>query len=205
MAHDEYGVFNWFIRKALDGEMIPVFGDGRILRDFLYVEDLVECLLMVAATEGAYGEVFNVGGGVPVSFHELAQTIVKVVGSGQVGFTEFTRERKEVEPGDYYTDISKIKKIVGWKPETGLEEGIRRTGRFLQKAQEGVLGLMVKIFDLQREYEGLKDELAGALNGCAKAASSYWAKKCPLSKRPLPGTRASISPQAWGRERTRSV
>ena len=51
MAHDEYGVFNWFIRKALDGEMIPVFGDGRILRDFLYVEDLVECLLMVAATK----------------------------------------------------------------------------------------------------------------------------------------------------------
>ena len=51
MAHDEYGVFNWFIRKALDDEMIPVFGDGRILRDFLYVEDLVECLLMVARTD----------------------------------------------------------------------------------------------------------------------------------------------------------
>ena len=140
MAHDEYGVFNWFIRKALDGEMIPVFGDGRILRDFLYVEDLVECLLMVAATEGAYGEVFNVGGGVPVSFHELAQTIVKVVGSGQVGFTEFTRERKEVEPGDYYTDISKIKKIVGWKPETGLEEGIRRTADFYRKHRKEYWG-----------------------------------------------------------------
>lgn len=140
MAHDEYGVFNWFIRKALDGEMIPVFGDGRILRDFLYVEDLVECLLMVAATEGAYGEVFNVGGGVPVSFHELAQTIVKVVGSGQVGFTEFTRERKEVEPGDYYTDISKIKKVVGWKPETGLEEGIRRTADFYRKHKKEYWG-----------------------------------------------------------------
>ncbi len=140
MAHDEYGVFNWFIRKALDGEMIPVFGDGRILRDFLYVEDLVECLLTAAATEGAYGEVFNVGGGVPVSFHELAQTIVKVVGSGQVGFTEFTRERKEVEPGDYYTDISKIKKIVGWKPETGLEEGIRRTADFYRKHRKEYWG-----------------------------------------------------------------
>ena len=51
MAHDEYGVFNWFIRKAIDGAEIPVFGDGHILRDFLYVADLVECLLM-AATRG---------------------------------------------------------------------------------------------------------------------------------------------------------
>ena len=130
MAHDEYGVFNWFIRKALDGEMVPVFGDGKILRDFLYVEDLVECLLMTAATEGAYGEVFNVGGGVPVSFHELAQKIVEVVGSGRVGFTEFTRERKEVEPGDYYADISKIRRVTGWEPRTPLDEGIRKTAEF---------------------------------------------------------------------------
>ena len=140
MAHDEYGVFNWFIRKALDGEMVPVFGDGRILRDFLYVEDLVECLLMTAATESSYGEVFNVGGGVPVSFHELAQKIVEVVGSGRVGFTEFTRERKEVEPGDYYTDVSKIKKIVGWRPRTDLAEGIRRTADFYRKHRKEYWG-----------------------------------------------------------------
>jgi UDP-glucose 4-epimerase len=77
MHHDEYGVFNWFIRKAMDNEEIPVFGDGRILRDFLYVEDLVECFLKVAATDKAYGEVFNIGTGTPVSFYELAQKIVK--------------------------------------------------------------------------------------------------------------------------------
>jgi UDP-glucose 4-epimerase len=140
MAHDEYGVFNWFIRKALDGEMVPVFGDGRILRDFLYVEDLVECLLMTAATDSSYGEVFNVGGGVPVSFHELARKIVEVVGSGQVGFTEFTRERKEVEPGDYYTDISKIKRVVGWRPKTDLAEGIRRTADFYRKHRKEYWG-----------------------------------------------------------------
>jgi len=130
MAHDEYGVFNWFIRKALDDEAIPVFGDGRILRDFLYVEDLVECLLMTALEEGSYGEVFNVGVGIPISFLELAQRIVEVAGSGRVTFTEFTRERKEVEPGDYYADISKIKRLVGWAPKTSLEEGIRKTVAF---------------------------------------------------------------------------
>ncbi len=127
MAHDEYGVFNWFIRKALDDEEIPVFGDGRILRDFLYVEDLVDCMLKVAATDGAYGTVFNVGTGIPVSFFELAEKIVAIAGSGRTKFTEFTQERKEVEPGDYYADITRIKKITGWQPKTSLEEGIART------------------------------------------------------------------------------
>jgi UDP-glucose 4-epimerase len=136
MAHDEYGVLNWFIRKAIDNEIIPVFGDGRILRDFLYVDDLVECFLRVAACEGAYGEVFNVGSGVPVSFSELAKEIVRIAGTGKAAFTEFTRERKEVEPGDYYTDTSKIQRVVGWKPETPLEEGLRRTIQFYRKHKE---------------------------------------------------------------------
>jgi UDP-glucose 4-epimerase len=133
MVHDEYGVLNWFIRKAIDGEVVPVFGDGRILRDFLYVDDLVDCFLRVATCDKAYGEVFNVGSGVPISFIELAQKIVKIVGSGKVTFTEFTQERKEVEPGDYYTNISKIKRLVGWGPKTDLEEGLRSTIEFYRK------------------------------------------------------------------------
>ncbi|MBA4418035.1 MAG: NAD-dependent dehydratase [Syntrophus sp. (in: bacteria)] len=127
MAHDEYGVFNWFIRKAIDNEEIPVFGDGRILRDFLYVDDLVESLLMVAGTDGAYGDVFNVGTGIPVSFNDLAKRIVEIAGSGKEIFTEFTKEREEVEPGDYYADITRISSRTGWVPKTSLEEGIRRT------------------------------------------------------------------------------
>ncbi len=130
MMHDEYGVFNWFVRKALEGAEIPVFGDGRILRDFLYVDDLVRCLLMLAAMENAYGEVFNVGTGTPVSFQSLAETIVKVVGTGKVKFTEFTQERKEVEPGDYYTNSAKVRSCTGWSPQVSLEEGIRKTAEF---------------------------------------------------------------------------
>jgi UDP-glucose 4-epimerase len=133
MAHDEYGVLNWFIRKAIDNELIPVFGNGHILRDFLYVDDLVECFLQVAICPSAYGEVFNVGTGIPISFIDLAKKIVKVADSGKVAFTEFTKERKEVEPGDYYTDISKIRKVVGWTPKTDLSEGLKKTIEFYRK------------------------------------------------------------------------
>ncbi|OPX99181.1 MAG: CDP-paratose 2-epimerase [Syntrophorhabdus sp. PtaB.Bin006] len=127
MMHDEYGVFNWFIRKALDDEDIPVFGDGRILRDFLYVDDLVACMLATAATDKSYGEVFNVGTGVPVSFIDLARKIAEIAGAGKVIYTEFTQERKEVEPGDYYADITKMKEMVKWVPRVSLEVGIQRT------------------------------------------------------------------------------
>jgi UDP-glucose 4-epimerase len=133
MMHDEYGVFNWFIRKAMDNEEIPVFGDGRILRDFLYIDDLVTCMLMTATAEKAYGKVFNIGTGVPVSFIDLAKKIVEIAGTGKVAYTEFTQERKEVEPGDYYADVTRIKKVVKWVPTVSLDEGIQHTIAFYRK------------------------------------------------------------------------
>jgi UDP-glucose 4-epimerase len=81
-----------------------------------------------------------VGSGVPVSFIELAKKIVKIAGSGKVTFTEFTQERKEVEPGDYYTDISKIKRLVGWEPKTDLEQGLQRTIEFYRKYRKEYWG-----------------------------------------------------------------
>jgi len=127
MMHDEYGVLNWFIRKAIDNQDIPVFGNGLILRDFLYIDDLVNALLICGLCEEAYGLVFNIGSGKPINFIELAKLIIGLAGSGNFKFTDFTKERKEIEPGDYYTDISKIKRIVGWSPKVDLENGIVKT------------------------------------------------------------------------------
>lgn len=136
MAHDEYGVFNWFIRKAMDNEVIPIFGDGRILRDYLYIDDLTESLVTIAMSDGAYGEVYNVGSGVPLSFVELAKKIIDIAGTGRVDHTEFTTERKALEPGDYYADITKIKKTIDWSPKITLEDGIKRTIEFYTKYKE---------------------------------------------------------------------
>jgi UDP-glucose 4-epimerase len=87
----------------------------------------------VSTCPQAYGVVFNVGTGIPISFIDLAKSIVKTAGTGKAVFTEFTQERKEVEPGDYYTNISKIKGRVGWEPRTGLEAGLRRTIEFYRR------------------------------------------------------------------------
>lgn len=136
MMHDEYGVLNWFIRKAIDDEALPVFGDGMILRDYLYVDDLMECFLMTALCDNAEGEVFNVGTGKGISFRDLAAAIVDVAGTGSYTFTEFTRERAEVEPGDYYADVSKIKDVVGWEASIPLEMGLKETIAFYRKHKD---------------------------------------------------------------------
>jgi len=127
MKHNRYGVLNWFIRLALDDQVIPIMGDGRILRDFLYVDDLVEALLLAATSEQADGQIFNVGTGISTDFITLGETIVRLAGSGRCEFMPFSEERKQLEPGDYYTDITKICTILRWEPKVSLEEGLWRT------------------------------------------------------------------------------
>jgi nucleoside-diphosphate-sugar epimerase len=130
MKHDKYGVVNWFVRKVLSGEPIPIFGDGSLRRDLLFVEDAVDALIAVAESEEAWGNVYNVGSGVGVSFLDVAKTIVAVAGEGQIEFREFTEERLAMEPGDYVADVNKIRREVGWEATTPLEEGLSRTIEF---------------------------------------------------------------------------
>ncbi len=127
MKHPRYGVVNWFTRLAIDGETIKVFGDGKILRDFLYIDDAVEAIMQSALAPGAVGEVLNVGIDQPTNFIELAETVIDAAGSGSWEFAPFTPERKAQEPGDFYSDISKIAKLAGWRPRTSLRDGLRQT------------------------------------------------------------------------------
>jgi UDP-glucose 4-epimerase len=130
MHHPRYGVVNWFVRLALDDDEIKVFGDGRILRDFLYSDDAVEALLMCAVSEAAYGEILNVGVDEPTDFVTLAGTLIEVAGTGRWAFAPFSAERKAQEPGDFYSDITKIERLVGWRPRTSLRDGLAATVAF---------------------------------------------------------------------------
>jgi UDP-glucose 4-epimerase len=120
-------VVNWFVRLALDDAVIQVFGDGRIQRDFLYVDDCVEAILRSAASPQACGQVLNVGIDRPTTFLELVETLICVCGSGRWEFAPFSPERQAQEPGNFYSDIRKIRALTGWRPRTTLEEGLRRT------------------------------------------------------------------------------
>ncbi|MBX3080383.1 MAG: NAD-dependent epimerase/dehydratase family protein [Anaerolineae bacterium] len=127
MKHARYGVANWFVRLAIDDDTIKVFGDGLIKRDFLYVDDCVQAMLMATQCEAAYGEIFNVGVDQPTNFKELAESLVRIAGTGRWEYAPFTPERAAQDPGDFYSDISKICRIVGWEPATTLDDGLIKT------------------------------------------------------------------------------
>ena len=136
MRHSQFGVVNWFLRLALEGRPIPIFGSGKILRDFLYVEDCVEALLLAAAEPKAVGEILNVGHDRPSTFLEVAEILQEIVPGTRIEFTEFTPERRAQEPGDFVSDIAKIRRLVGWEPKVGLREGLARTAEFYRERRE---------------------------------------------------------------------
>ena len=136
MRHSQFGVVNWFVRLALAGSPIPIFGSGRILRDFLYVDDCVDALLKAAAEPAAVGEILNVGNDRSSTFLEVARVLEDLLPGTRVEFTDFTAERRAQEPGDFVSDISKIRRMLGWTPTVELEEGLARTVAFYRERRE---------------------------------------------------------------------
>jgi UDP-glucose 4-epimerase len=126
------GVFAWFVRQALDGQTIRLFGGGEQLRDFNHVDDVCHALLLAMVRSEADGQVFNLGSREPVSLREVVQLIVRSAGSGQFAGVPYPPELKSIEIGDYIGDYGKIRRVLGWEPAVPLEEGVRGTVAYYQ-------------------------------------------------------------------------
>ena len=116
-----------WIKLILSGQSIKVFGDGEQLRDFNYVDDVVDALTLAATRDQAVGEVMNLGSSEVVGLRELAQRLVAVNGGGNWELVPFPPERKAIDIGDYYGDWTKAKTVLGWAPLLGLDAGLKRT------------------------------------------------------------------------------
>ena len=132
MKHSHYSIVGWFVRMAMEDKTINVFGDGRQIRDYMYIDDLIEAFLHAAVNRSADGEIFNIGSGRGMHFVDMAKIIVGVVGKGRVKHVAWPKGYEKNETGDYIADISKIKKL-GWQPKISFEEGIKRTYEYYRK------------------------------------------------------------------------
>ncbi len=117
----------WWIRQILEGREIQVFGDGRQLRDFTYVDDAVDAFFLAGASDACNGQVFNVGGDGRVSLLELAELLVRIAGGGSFALVPFPPDQKAIDIGDYYADDSRLRKTLGWRPATSLADALSRT------------------------------------------------------------------------------
>ena len=115
-----------WIRLLAEGKSFEVWG-GEQLRDFTYVEDCVDALLLAGDCEEANGQVFNLGGDCSISLKDIASLLVEANGGGAFVVREFPSDRKRIDIGDYYADDSLARRMLGWRPNVPLREGLART------------------------------------------------------------------------------
>ncbi|HLH43254.1 MAG TPA: UDP-glucuronic acid decarboxylase family protein [Bryobacteraceae bacterium] len=127
MALDDGRVVPAFLDQALRGEPLTVFGDGRQTRSFCYVSDMVEGLVLLAASEERYP--VNLGNPVELTILEFAEQIRRLMGSN----LEFVfQPLPSDDPRKRRPDISKAKRILGWEPKVALEDGLRETVQYFK-------------------------------------------------------------------------
>jgi UDP-glucose 4-epimerase len=129
----------WWIRLLLEGRQIEIFGDGKQLRDFNYVDDAVEAFLLAAVAEKACGRIMNLGSAEVINLRDLAKLMVETNGAGQYQLIPFPPERKAIDIGDYYSDCRLAKELLGWIPRTGLRDGLAQTLAYFRKFKESYL------------------------------------------------------------------
>ena len=113
-----------FIRRCLSNEPMVIYGDGTQTRDFIYVDDLCDCIHRATTTDGLAGDVFQVAMGVETAIADLAELVQKVTGAE----SEIQFEPKRAgEIHRSWADISKARRVLGFNPQVDLEQGIRQT------------------------------------------------------------------------------
>jgi UDP-glucose 4-epimerase len=136
IKHSKYSLVGWFIRQAMEGKEISIFGNGTQLRDYIYSEDIVNAFLMCAVCDHAIGQIVNIGSGVSTQFKDMVENVVKVVGKGSVKYTPWPKEYEKIETGDIKTDISKLKSLTGWSPQNSIEQGIQKTFEYYEQYKQ---------------------------------------------------------------------
>lgn len=125
------GVISVFLHRALHDEPIEIWGDGRVVRDYVYIGDMVRALLQAMHPTGD-ARTFNIGSGHGLTLHEVVEAIEAVVGH------QVPRTMKPARPVDVpanILDISRARAVLGWEPHVALADGIARTMRWLVAAE----------------------------------------------------------------------
>ncbi|MBS1553002.1 MAG: NAD-dependent epimerase/dehydratase family protein [Bacteroidetes bacterium] len=126
------GAVSVFINKVINDETIEIWGDGKVIRDYIYIEDAVKVLVKSLEVSSS-DKVFNLSTGIGYSLNEIIEVIRKI--SGKKIFTEY-KDARSIDVPVSILDNKLAEKVFGSKPRTSIEEGIRKTYEYLMKAKQ---------------------------------------------------------------------
>ncbi len=181
------GFLGYFIYKALKNEEIELWDGGESLRDFNYVDDVIDAMLIAISSNKTNGHVYNLGcfvkkdgryqeiGENICSVKDVAKKITEIAG-GKYKEIPYPEEKKSIEPGHVYLDATKIHKDIGWLPKISFEEGIIKTiGFYKEHYKEYLLKDekkdSVNFLDLRQHHESLKKEIEGAIESVIRKSN----------------------------------
>lgn len=134
MRHGRQGFIPLFVRGAMEGRTIALFGGGGQIRDVNYVSDVVDAFLRVGAkADELSGRTFNVGARPSFRVRDFAELLISITGDGSIEDVDWPPEQACIDIGDFETDYSAISAELGWKPEVPIEQGLRRTVEFYRE------------------------------------------------------------------------
>jgi UDP-glucose 4-epimerase len=117
-----------FIKRASNGEILEIYGDGTQTRDFIYVGDLIRAVRLAATVDGVGGEIFQVATSAETTVQELVDRLLPILAaSGIKDVKVHNTEARRGEVRRNYADTSKAGRMLGWRTEVDLDEGLRRT------------------------------------------------------------------------------
>lgn len=116
-----------WIRSLIEEKPIMIYGDGKQARDYNYIDDVVEAILLSAVNDQSIGEVYNLGGRKKYTLTETARLMAKLAQNGRYEYMPFPQDRKVIDIGDYWGDYQKIEHDLGWLPKTELKAGMKKT------------------------------------------------------------------------------
>ena len=123
-----------FIRQALNKESLEIYGDGTQTRDFIYIDDLINALMLAVTTENIGGEAFQIASNQETTVGEITDKIVSIL--NQNGVADIIVVNDDTRLGDVkrnYSDTSKARTKLGWQPAMTQEEGLKRTIEYFVK------------------------------------------------------------------------
>lgn len=135
MKHNKYSIVGWFVRAALEGKEIKIFGDGSQERDYMYVDDIVDAFLQLSQ-KGEAGNVYNIGTHERVRFVDMVDAVLEAVGSGTKRHVSWPENYEKNETGNYIADTSKIQALTGWQAKVSLKDGIRQMVEYYKKYRQ---------------------------------------------------------------------
>ena len=117
-----------FIKRASQGEVLEIYGDGTQTRDYIFIEDLIRAIKLSATVEGVGGETFQIATNAETTVREIADRLIPALAAAGIKDVEVRNtDARRGEVRRNFADTSKAKRMLGWQAETNLDEGLRRT------------------------------------------------------------------------------